>query len=69
MLRWLTGGRPMKCLGYAFTDPIANLPVFYWIDKYDRVWLAHGRWSAFRVAPTGKVTMKLLEVLNERRSS
>lgn len=45
----LTGGRPMKHLGFAFTDVISGKPVSYWRDKFGREWMAVGAWSLFRV--------------------
>lgn len=45
----LLGGRPMQCLGFAFTDTVANRPVHYWRDSLGRHWLAFNAWSLFRV--------------------
>lgn len=45
----LTGGRPMTCLEYAFTDVVNGRGVWLWCDRLGREWLAHGSWSAFRV--------------------
>lgn len=45
----LTGGRPMKLIGFAFTDVVDGQAVNYYIDKFDRVWMANSRWSRFRV--------------------
>lgn len=44
-----TGGRPMQCEGFAFTDLVSGEMVYYWVDKLGRRWMAHGRWSLFRV--------------------
>lgn len=49
MIRWLTGGRPMRRLAYAFTDKVTGRPVYYFMDGYDRLWMAEHRWSLFRV--------------------
>lgn len=46
----LTGGRPMKLIGFAFTDRVDGRAVNYYIDKFDRLWLANGPWSRFRVS-------------------
>lgn len=51
--RWwhrFTGGRPMSCLAWCFQDVVMRGDVFLWADAYGRFWLAHGRWSRFRVA-------------------
>jgi hypothetical protein len=50
MLFRLTGGRPMRRRGYAFTDVITGRPISYFTDKFERLWLAEGPWSLFRVA-------------------
>lgn len=46
----LTGGRPMKLIGFEFTDVVVNRPVFSWRDRMGRCWLAHGPWSLFRLS-------------------
>lgn len=46
---WLTGGRPMQLDGFAFTDTVVNQPVYYFTDRFGRRWMAHNRWSLFRV--------------------
>lgn len=45
----LTGGRPMKKTGYAFTDKVTGKSVFYWKDDIGLNWLAEHAWSSFRV--------------------
>lgn len=46
----LTGGRPMKREGYAFTDKVSGKGVEYRRDSFGRLWLADGgAWSLFRV--------------------
>lgn len=53
MIKWLfyliTGGRPMKRLGYDFTDAVTGEAVCYYLDGYGREWLATGAWSGFRM--------------------
>lgn len=51
-MKRLLGGRPMRCLGYAFTDKVSGRTVFYWRDRLNRDWLAEGAWSLFRVSPS-----------------
>ena len=48
----LTGGRPMQFVASAFMDIVNGRDVNYYRDAFGRPWLAHGRWSKFRVAPT-----------------
>lgn len=51
-MRWLwklTGGRPMTFVNFRFTDVVNGLPVHHFHDRLGRDWLAHGRWSLFRV--------------------
>ena len=45
----LTGGRPMTKLQFEFTDVICGEPVYSFVDKLDRKWLATNKWSLFRV--------------------
>lgn len=46
----LTGGRPMKREGFAFTDIVSGLPVHRYRDAFGNLWLAdNGSWSLFRV--------------------
>ena len=45
----ITGGRPMTCEGYAFTDKVNGRGVYYYRDRLDRQWLAEGPWALFRV--------------------
>ncbi len=54
-LLWkLTGGRPMRREGFAFTDKVSRISVSYWTDRLGRRWMAEGAWSFFRVlAATG----------------
>lgn len=52
MIRWLTGGRPMRRICFCFTDIVSGKPVYMWEDGYGRPWLAERPWSLFRVAPT-----------------
>ena len=49
-MRNLLGGRPMKRDGYAFTDKVSGRPVYYWLDRLGRRWMAEGAWSLFRVS-------------------
>jgi hypothetical protein len=49
MLWRLTGGRPMRREGYAFTDQVTGKGVLYFRDRLGRKWLAEGPWSFFRV--------------------
>lgn len=44
-----TGGRPMICEGYAFTDKVSGRGVHYFRDRHGRRWLAEGPWAIFRV--------------------
>lgn len=46
----LTGGRPMRRDGFAFTDRVSGESVCYWTDRLGRRWLATGAWSWFRVS-------------------
>jgi len=48
----ITGGRPMTNVGYAFSDAVSGQPVYHFIDKLGRHWLAHGQWSSFFRVPT-----------------
>ena len=50
----LTGGRPMKFEGHAFTDHVSGEAVRYYVDFFGRRWLATHSWSSFRVAPTSQ---------------
>lgn len=45
----VTGGRPMRDVGHAFTDHVSGNAVRYWRDRLGRVWMAEGAWSLFRV--------------------
>lgn len=46
----LTGGRPMHIVQFCFTDVVVNRPVYLCVDWFGRSWMAHGRWSLFRVS-------------------
>jgi hypothetical protein len=46
---WLTGGRPMQHLGFAFMDRVVHREVRYWRDQFGRGWMAFTAWSLFRV--------------------
>lgn len=48
-MMYLTGGRPMQWLGFAFTDIVSGKAVHYWRDSFGRKWMANGSWSLFRV--------------------
>ena len=54
LLAKLTGGRPMKRVGFAFYDQVSGVPVHYWVDHFGRYWLAEGSCSIFRV-PAGNM--------------
>ncbi len=45
----ITSGRPMVCDGYAFHDGVAKRPVYFWVDRLGREWMAFHKWSWFRV--------------------
>lgn len=45
----LTGGRPMRKIGYAFADKVSGKSVNYYVDYFGNVWMANGAWSKFRV--------------------
>ena len=45
----ITGGRPMRKIGFAFTDTVTGKPIFYFKDLLGRAWLAEHRWASFRV--------------------
>jgi hypothetical protein len=45
---WVTS-YPMRYEGNAFTDIVNGKSVGRFIDRHGNNWLAHGRWSAFRV--------------------
>lgn len=49
-LAQITGGRPMRYDGFAFTDIVSGRSVYRWIDRLGRCWLAEGAWSSFRVS-------------------
>lgn len=55
LLRILTGGRPMRRIGYAFTDIVSGKAVYRWEDRYGRKWLAEEAWSLFRVSTSQEV--------------
>lgn len=44
-----SGGRPMRRIGFAFTDIVSGKPVHYFEDFHGTIWLAEHRWSGFRV--------------------
>jgi hypothetical protein len=46
---WLTGGRPMKHVGYAFTDKVTGREVHYFRDDIGLNWMAEHAWAFFRV--------------------
>lgn len=55
LLQRLLGGRPMTPapgIAMSFYDHIAGKMVYYYIDGNGRYWMAHSRWSWFRV-PVG----------------
>ena len=39
----------MYRLGYAFTDEVSKNAVYYFVDKFDRLWMAEHSWSIHRV--------------------
>lgn len=45
----MLGGRPMKKICYYFEDVVEGRPVYLWLDKLGRYWLAQTRWGWFRV--------------------
>ncbi len=45
----ILGGRPMICMGYHFTDIVSGKPVYKFIDKLGRIWMAEHKWARFRV--------------------
>lgn len=47
---------PMTEDGYAFLDHVAAKPVYYWIDRNGKRWLAYGRWSFSRMRRETKHT-------------
>ena len=50
--RWwhkFTGGRPMTFVRHAFIDNVIDRDVNCYIDAFGRRWLAHHKWSNFRV--------------------
>lgn len=49
ILAHITGGRPMVKGDYRFVDIITLKPVYYFKDYFGREWMAHHRWSLFRV--------------------
>lgn len=47
---WITGGRPMRLEGHAFTDIVSGRSVFYFRDRLKgQRYLAEGCWDHFRV--------------------
>lgn len=55
LLYWLTGGRPMRNDGFAFTDKVTGRMIYHWTDKSGRKWIAENRWSLFRVESRGNI--------------
>lgn len=51
---WLTGGRPMRRVGFAFTDVVSGDAVYVMEDTYGRLWLAEGPWGSVRVETRGR---------------
>lgn len=51
ILHRLLGGRPMRFVRFCFTDVVNGQPVNFYYDRFGRPWLAHHRWSLFRVTP------------------
>ena len=47
---YLTGGRPMRFITFMFIDEW-DRRINYYIDAFDRRWMATSRWSNFRVTP------------------
>lgn len=54
LFRWLTGGRPMRIIRYAFDDCVLGGAIYYCRDSYGRIWMATGPWSWFRVRITSR---------------
>lgn len=54
MLKKLLGGRPMRRTSFAFTDVVSGKPVYYFIDRLGRRWLAEHRWARFRISAQNK---------------
>jgi hypothetical protein len=50
-LHWITGGRPMRRIGHAYTERCTGKPVSYFVDAYGDVWMAKHRWSIGRTPP------------------
>lgn len=56
LLQRLLGGRPMTPapeIGAGFRDRVNGRMVLYFVDYRGRFWMAHTRWSWFRV-PCGR---------------
>ena len=53
MIKYLTGGRPMKRVGFAFVDVVSGNMVFYYQDLFGRKWMAERCWAIFRVPVNG----------------
>lgn len=51
----ITGGRPMKYIGFAFTDIVDGSKVSYYRDYFGTIWMASSKWSLFRVKANGDV--------------
>lgn len=49
LLMQLTGGRPMKYCGSAFTDKVSGKAIKHYTDQLGRQWLAENSYSLFRV--------------------
>jgi hypothetical protein len=49
MIKWLTGGRPMRRLHFLFVDAVAGTPIYAFKDAFGRLWMAEKPWSLFRV--------------------
>jgi len=48
LLARITGGRPMVQKEYRFSDPWGRA-VYYYQDKFGRMWMATSSWAWFRV--------------------
>jgi|GEM_PF-2733722 len=47
----LTGGRPMRKIGIAYTKRGSGEKVFYFVDDFGTLWMAAHAWSIGRVRP------------------
>lgn len=60
MIRKLMLGFPMKQIRHEFDDHVVGMPVYSFMDRNGKFWLAHSRWDFMRVKMTGSQIMAAL---------